>query len=263
MPAPPFALLLRRRLSSAVLLLAVPTLAAAQVTANRVRHYDELIWKQPYYRGPLKYGWSIGRAWYQGDLTDGLRGAKARTSLGVALSGTVWPNLEVGFDVQYIRLTARQDQVADRGYRFLTRLVEGTVVGRYYIERYQFDPALDSRDQGRSRWYRPFVVAGVGQALWWATTTGGPATLGPDSVANVSEQRYPAYTTVVPVGAGVGLRFSSQTWLAPELTYRFTFSDNLDDVGARRGNPKKNDGYWQFAVRFQYQPPRSRGKRLR
>jgi hypothetical protein len=235
----------------------------AQVTAGRVRRYDNLLWKQPYYRGPLKVGWSLGRTWYQGDLTSGLfKGPKARTSIGGAISSTVFPNLEAALEVQYIRLAAT-DQVAGRGYEMSTRLVEAVLLGRYYIEKYHFDPALDSREQGKRRWWRPFVVVGVGQALWWAKTTGGPAVLLPDSVANTSEQKYPAYTTVVPVGAGIGLRFSPLLWIAPEVTYRLAFSDNLDDVGKRRGNDARNDGYLQFALRFQYTPGRSMGKPLR
>ncbi len=242
-------------------LLTVPA-TYGQVRPGRVRYYDQLIWKQPYYRGPLKIGWSVGRAWYQGDLSSGLKGTKARTSVGGALSTTVWPNLEVALEVQYLRFEAT-DQVPGRGYQLKTRLIEAALLGRYYIERYHFDPALDSREQARRRWWRPFIVAGVGEALWWATTTGGPATIGPDSVANVPEQKYPAYATVVPVGAGIGVRVSPLLWVSPELTYRFAFTDNLDDVGARRGNPDRNDGYWQLALRFQYARPRSMGKPLR
>ena len=249
-----------QRLCFTSLLLAGAHTGFGQVTANRVRHTDDLIWKQPYYRGPLKIGWGLGRTWYQGDLTNGFKGTKGRNSVAAALSTTVWPNLEVALEVQYIRL-AGDDQVANRGYHFSTRLIEAALLGRYYIERYHFDPALDSREQRKSRWCRPFVVAGIGEALWWATTTGGPIVLS-DSTLNKPEQTYPAYATVVPVGAGIGLRFSPKLWISPELTYRFALTDNLDDVGARRGNPGRNDGYWQLAVRFQYIPARSRGKQL-
>jgi hypothetical protein len=235
--------------------------AYGQVQAGRVRYFDKFIWKQNYYRGPVKIGWSFGRTWYQGDLSNGLSGTKGRSSIGLALSSTVWPNLEAALEVQYLRFAAT-DQVADRGYRMTARLVEAALLGRYYFEKYQFDPALDSREQSKRRWWRPFLVVGVGQAMWWTKTTGGPATLGTDSVANVAEQKYPAFTAVVPVGAGIGLRVSPLLWVAPELTYRFAFTDNLDDVGARRGNPDRNDGYWQFALRFQYAKPRSRGKQL-
>ncbi len=232
-----------------------------QVTSNRVRHFDTRVWKQPYYRGPLKIGWSLGRTWYQGDLTSGLQGTKGRNGAGLALSTTVWPNLETALELQYIRLAA-DDQVVGRGYRFTSQLIEAALLGRFYLERYHFDPALDSREQNRTHWYRPFVVAGIGEVLWWAKTTGGPAVLN-DSIQNTPEQTYPAYATVVPVGAGIGLRFSPQLWIAPEVSYRFALTDNLDDVGARRGNPTRNDGYWQLALRFQYAPPRSRGKHLR
>lgn len=250
----------RRSVFFIAVLLLTPYLASAQVTAGRIRHFDDLIWKQPYYRGPLKIGWSLGRTWYQGDLTDGLRGSRGRNSIGAALSTTVWPNLEVALEGQYIRLAA-EDQVAGRGYRFATRLAEVAVLGRYYIERYHFDPALDAREQAKRSRYRPFVVAGVGEMLWWAATTGGPVVLG-DSTLNKPEQTYPAYATVIPVGAGVALRFSPLLWISPELTYRFALTDNLDDVGARRGNAGRNDGYWQLALRFQYAPPRSHGKHL-
>lgn len=230
------------------------------MTAGRVRHFDNLLWKQYYYRGPLKVGWALGRTWYQGDLTNGYSGSKGRNSIGVAVSGTVWPNLEAALEVQYIRLAA-DDQVAGRGYHFSTQLIEAALLGRYYFERYHFDPALDSRDLGRRRWWRLFVVAGVGEALWWTTLSGGPAVLG-DSVANVSEQKYPAYATVIPVGVGIGLRVSPLLWMSPEVTYRFALTDNLDDVGKLRGNAMRNDGYWQLAFRFQYTPARSSGKPL-
>ncbi len=250
---------LRLACVTAVLLL-VARPGFGQVKAGRIRHFDNLLWKQYYYRGPLKVGWSVGRTWYQGDLTNGARGTKGRNSVGLALSTTVWPNLEAAVEMQYIRLAAT-DQVAGRGYRFATHLIEVALLGRYYLERYNFDPALDSREQRQGHWYRPFVVAGVGEALWWASSTGGPAVLA-DSTQNGPEQRYPAYATVVPVGAGVGLRVSPLLWVSPEITYRFAFTDNLDDVGIRRGNPDRNDGYWQLALRFQYTPPRSRGKTL-
>ena len=235
--------------------------AWAQGPGRRVRHFDNLLWKQYYYRGPLKVGWGLGRTWYQGDLSSGLSGSDGRNSIGGALSAAVWPNLEAALEVQYLRL-AGTDQVTGRGYSFSTRLVEAVLLGRYYLERYTFDPALDSREQGKRRWYRPFVVAGVGEALWWVKSSGGPALLG-DSTANGPEQKYPAYATVVPVGAGIGMRFSPLLWISPELTYRFALTDNLDDVGARRGNPARNDGYWQLALRFQYELRRTHGKPLR
>ena len=252
---------LLRRFSALLILLLLARTGLGQVKAGRIRHFDDRIWKQYYYRGPLRYGFGVGRTWYQGDLTSGFRGSKSRSSIGVAVSSVVFPNLEAALEVQYLRFAA-DDQVPGRGYHLKTRLVEAALLGRYYIERYQFDPAADSRDMGKQRWWRMFVVAGVGEALWWAKTTGGPAFLN-DSIPNTqSEQKYPAYATIIPVGAGFALRVSPQLWLSPEVTYRFALTDNLDDVGARRGSPARNDGYWQLAFRFQYQPSRSMGKQL-
>lgn len=231
---------------------------------QRVRHYDDRIWKQPYYRGPLKIIVSAGRTWYQGDLTKFLGGAQGKSSIGLGASATVFPCLDAAVEAQYIRLTAT-DQVPDRGISFSSQLVELTLTGRYYLEKYHFDPALDSRDQARLRWWRPYVVVGVGSAFYWAAAKGGPAVpVGTDSLGNVitvpagHEQKYPAYTIVVPVGAGIGLRFSPKLWILPELSYRFTYTDNLDDVGKlRNGGTTGNDGYIQFAVRFLYEPHRS------
>lgn len=231
---------------------------------QRVRHYDNRIWKQPYYRGPLKIIVSTGRTWYQGDLTKFVSGARGKSSIGLGASATVFPCLDAAIEAQYIRLTA-VDQVPDRGLSFSSQLVELTLTGRYYLEKYLFDPALDSREQARSRWWRPYLVAGIGGALYWADAKGGPpATIGTDSLGNPitapigHEQKYPAYTIVVPVGVGVGLRFSPKLWILPELSYRFTYTDALDDVGKlRNGGATGNDGYIQFALRFLYEPRRS------
>lgn len=235
---------------------------------QRVRHYDDRIWKQPYYRGPLKIIVSVGRTWYQGDLTKFLTGARGKSSIGLGASTTVFPCLDAALEAQYIRLNA-VDQVPDRGLSFVSQLAELTLTGRYYLEKYQFDPALDSREQARSRWWRPYVMVGIGGALYWAQAKGGPpAVIGTDSLGTPitvpigHEQKYPGNTIVVPVGLGVGLRFSPKLWIMPELSYRFTYTDNLDDVGRlRNGGSTGNDGYLQFAFRFFYEP-RPSPKRL-
>jgi hypothetical protein len=231
---------------------------------ERVRHFDDRIWHQPYYRGPLKLIVSTGRTWYQGDLTKFIAGARGKSSIGIGASATVFPCLDAALETQYIRLTA-VDQVPDRGLSFRSQLVELTLTGRYYLEKYRFDAGTDSREQARSRWWRPYLMVGVGGALWWAEAKGGPqVAVGTDSLGSTitvpikSEQKYPAHTVIVPVGLGFALRFSPKMWILPEFSYRFTYTDNLDDVGLlRNGGSTGNDGYMQFALRFLYELRRS------
>lgn len=246
------------------LLLALSFFAALPAQAQRAKarhkYFDNLVWKQNYYRGPLKVGLSFGRSIYFGDLSEGIRGNRGHWSAGTGASYTVWPNLDAAVEAQYLRLEG-VDQLIDRGYHFRTSLIELTVVGRYYIEKYHFDPALDSREQMRQPRFRYFALLGVGGAQWWAKTYGGPEAATPGAPNFNGERTYPARTLVVPVGGGVSIRLSPLLWVLPEFSYRFTFTDDLDDVGKRRGGGR-NDGYAQFAVRFQYALPPPEGKHL-
>lgn len=251
-----FLLFFRSRAALLTLALAVSAFGAQAQRPERIKHQDDYIWHQPYYRGPLRYGVSFGRTVYYGDL-GGLSANTTRASYGLALSYTAFPNLDVAVEGQFIRLEA-EDQNRARNYRFHTEMAELTLVGRQYIERYRFDPALDSRDVANLPRYRFFGTLGAGLAVWWPTRTGGP----PDADALGHEQQYPAYSWLVPVGGGVSMRLSPRLWVLPELTYRFTFTDDLDDVGAKRGGGR-NDGYLQLAFRFQYQLPPPKGKSLR
>jgi hypothetical protein len=99
--------------------------------------------------------------------------------------------------------------------------------------------------------------------------------------------QYQKFHLVVPVGFGLGIQVTDQRQIGFEMSYRFTFTDYLDDVstryrdpnsftdpiaaaladrrpeigldkaraGTRRGNSGKNDGYLLFGVKVFHQLP--------
>ena len=133
---------------------------------------------------------------------------------------------------------------------------------------------------------RPYLLAGIGvtyfnpkgklDGIWYQL-----------QAQNTEGIEYQKFTLIVPVGFGLAYKISSQWQLGLELSYRFTFTDFLDDVstnyqdpnsfsnsvaealadrrpeigldkapaGSPRGNSDTNDGYLLFGVKVFHDLP--------
>ena len=133
---------------------------------------------------------------------------------------------------------------------------------------------------------RPYALAGLGftYANPRARLDGKWHALQPLHTEGIQYQKF---HLVVPLGFGLGIRVTDQWQLGFEMSYRFTFTDYLDDVSTRyrdpnsftdpvaadladrrpeigldkaqagtpRGNSGKNDGYLLFGVKVFHQLP--------
>jgi len=66
----------------------------------------------------------------------------------------------------------------------------------------------------------------------------------------------PSIIPVLPLGAGVRYRISSDLSIAAEFTYRFTFTDYLDGF-SKSADPNKNDFYYGYTVGLVYTPEKN------
>jgi hypothetical protein len=223
----------------ALLLVLVCSATGAFAQSTHQKLYSKLF-RSYYYPGPLAIHASGGAAFYNGDLSNNFDLKDPRGGLGVGVSYLVLPGISLGAEINYLRL-AGTDKLPQRGITFGAYLWEATAFARLL-------PIIDRMESPNDRraephLIKPYLLAGIGAARF--TSRSQPY--------EDREATYPKTTLVLPVGLGAVVRLSDYFSLLPEVSYRFTGSDLLDDVSAR-GNSGHNDGYLTAGLKVQFTP---------
>lgn len=203
-----------------------------------------------YFRGPWAITAGFGMAGYNGDICGGLKCNTLRYVYSLGLNYKVWPRTVFGAELSYFNLQAT-DNNAQRNISFTSTNYELDVYGRFYFVE---DIVRVAADRSRKpKRLKPYVHLGIGGLLYNPVSTYGPLT---DSANILSEGRtYPGITFVIPAGFGLSYSFSHRVSILAELTYKYTFTDYLDDVGAVRGKSTGlNDSYGMFNLKLQLAP---------
>ncbi|WP_177189859.1 outer membrane beta-barrel protein [Hymenobacter actinosclerus] len=254
---------LRSFLPAAALLLTTAAthsaLAQSLSPERRPRHYDKQ--GRLYYKGPVRFTLGGGVGYYNGDLTSRLGDQFLGPSLSAGLLYQFHPHWQVGGEVSYLQLGAK-DYLPERGLAFQGKNGVGTAFVRWEPLT---DPGAYSLPAGQSALIKPYLKVGVGLALYSPKAYRGterpsgnltPAYLKPE------RYDYPALALTLPVGVGVTVRLTSRLNASLEGSYSLTTTDQLDDIStfiptgseSSRSASSLNDNYGQLELKLEYAP---------
>lgn len=225
-----------------------------------------------------------GLSKYFGELSNDRALGDVNPYLSLGLSLPIKSKFFLRPEISYYQISAadadlpENDSRRTRNLSFKSHNWEASLMAVY---------GLYSQRQGRkSPSFRPYVMAGVGFTYFnpQAELDGVWYELQPLFTEGID---YKKFMAILPLGAGLGYQINDGIQIALELSYRFTFTDYLDDVsmtyrdpllisdpiaraladrrpeiglekapaGSRRGNSDSNDGYMFMGLKVFYQLP--------
>ncbi len=240
---------------------------------------------QTFYQYHKSGQWTLyaggGLSKYFGELSNDRKLGDVNPHFTIGVSIPIRPKLFVRPEVSFYRLSAadsdlpEEDSRRTRNLSFKSNNWEATVMAAYGLYA-----------QGSQSLFKPYIMGGVGITYFnpQAKLDGVWYELQPLFTEGIDYQKFIA---VIPVGAGLGFKLNEQIEVALEMSYRFSFTDYLDDAsmtyrdpllitdpiaaaladrrpevglekapaGSQRGNPDSNDGYMFMGVKVFYQLP--------
>ncbi|MFY0608505.1 MAG: outer membrane beta-barrel protein [Cyclobacteriaceae bacterium] len=165
------------------------------------------------YRGELKHNGSI-----QNEISNLSLGVEAR----------LLPKIGVRFEVGRYNIRGHDKHAPDssfakqRNLSFKSANYEASIQGIFFLNKYAANytkrPKCD-----------PYLLLGIGGTYISPTTTLGGEKYNLFDTKTESTD-YNRLTLIIPAGAGLKWKINPFTNLSTEITYRYTFSDFLDDV---------------------------------
>lgn len=204
-----------------------------------------------YFRGPITYTLGGGMTAYRGDLSSGLIGTNS-LGYGISIGANykTWPRIAFGGEFSYFTLSGK-DFDSQRSISFTSTNMELLAYGRFYFVDETVRVAPDRKKERDLVFFKPYFTTGIGFLLYNPVSTSSNAAF--DSLKVTEGKSYPGYGPVIPVGLGFAICPTHRLSFVLEASYRFTFTDHLDDVSARGNSPKK-DGYGFVSFKVQYCP---------
>lgn len=195
------------------------------LTLNGQSFYSRKIekpWSLSLHVGPTQYFGDLYSFWEYND------GIQPKWNLGLAYHKILDKNFKLRLNTSFIKL-AGQDRLSDpketrinRNLHFRSNIFEVSGMIEYYLKD------LWTKRSRRPVW-NPYIYLGLGLA------TNNPKTeLDGEWIAlrplAIEQNPYSSIITVVPFGIGFKYKLTPLLDLTVEGTYRFTFSDYMDDI---------------------------------
>nr|WP_262898909.1 outer membrane beta-barrel protein [Hymenobacter piscis] len=222
---------------------------------RRRRHYDGQA--RAYYRGPVRFTLGGGLGYYNGDLTSSPADQFFGPSFTGGLQYQTHPHWQVGGEVSYIRLGAK-DYLPARGLAFQSHNLAGIGFVRWEPLH---DEGLYASPRRAAALFKPYLKAGAGLVLYSPRAFRGTARpSGNFTPAYLAAERndYPALALTLPLGVGFTVRLTPKLGASLEGTYSFTSTDQLDDISPasspQRSVSALNDGFGQLELKLEYAP---------
>ena len=234
--------------------------------------------------GALTFYVGGGLSKYFGELSNDRALGDVNPHITIGVSLPIKPKFFIRPEISFYRISAADGDLPEndsrrvRNLSFRSNNWEASVLAVY---------GLYSQGRNRSNSpLRPFVMAGIGFTYFnpQAQLDGVWHELQPLFTEGID---YKKFIPVIPIGAGLGFQASDHIQVALEMSYRFTFTDYLDDVsmtyrdpllisdpiaraladrrpeiglekapaGSPRGNSDSNDGYMFIGLKVFYQLP--------
>lgn len=210
-----------------------------------------------YYEGPLNIVLGGGLSAYQGDLCNNLSCMGLQPySFSAGANYNMYARLVFGAELQYNKLNGK-GRFFDFDYAFNSVNWEFNAYTRFYL---LYDVVRTSSDRLKHpRRFKPYVSLGA-SLLYYNYEFNREVTL-VDSVIKqddspyyeLEKRNYPAFGFAVPVGIGAEIRILPELSIVPELNYRFTMSDYLDDLPLK-DNTYNLDGYYTLSLKIEITP---------
>lgn len=191
-----------------------------------------------YAQRKAKIALGSGTTYYQGDLTDGFLNNLYRPTISLGVSYYVHPLISIRGEVTQGWIGAADSLVSDpirsvRNLHFRSPITDFSL--QLVIELFE-DKGI-GKSLGSSSHFSPYIFGGIGgfafrpralyQGEWFdlqALGTEGQFLIG------ASTGPYSRFQINLPVGVGLEYRFAKNWGLQLEASYRYLFTDYLDDV---------------------------------
>ncbi len=176
-----------------------------------------------------------GKVGYSGDLSHGRAFQPGLASASMGVEARLLSRLSARFEARWFNISGSDSRAEDdfslqRNLSFRSSNIEIELSGMYYfLNAYQ------------GMYYKrkpidPYVSLGVGLVFHNPKTDLDGTTYALRDF-NTEGRNYGGSAFIVPVGLGAKLALNEFVNLIPELSYRLTFSDYLDDVSGTYGGP--------------------------
>lgn len=227
---------------------------------------------------------------YRGDLKHDAKFQTAFSNWSLGMEARLLSKVAARAELGLMGIKAQDSDAPDssfaaqRNLSFESLNWEFSLQGVFFMKPY--------KKNYHKRWQMdPYLLAGIG-ATWMSPTTTLDSTKYRLYQYETEGRSYSRLAVVVPVGAGIKFRINPFLNLITEFSYRFAFTDYLDDVsgdfpesypdeitsrlsnrksevgvinpdayaqlvpGAPRGNDARFDGYWLLNLKMEwYLPP--------
>lgn len=185
-----------------------------------------------------KIAFGTGTTYYNGDITDGFTNNLYRPTISLGLSYYIHPIVSIRGEINQGWIGAADSLVSDpirsqRNLHFRSPITDFSV---QVVVEFLEDGSI-GKSLGKSIHFTPYVFGGIGgyafrpkglyQGTWYdlqALGTEGQFLIG----SNLSP--YPRFQLNIPFGGGIEYRFGKNWGLEVEASYRYLFTDYLDDV---------------------------------
>ncbi len=163
------------------------------------------------------------------------------------------PYVGISGTIDYVKLGAvEKDPNAPLNLAFESEVIE--VSGSLVINLLDSYAGSGNYRSKRKRFAVPYFRIGVGGLYYTATSFPANGNLDDTQSTYDPEQDYPAFAAVVPVGGGIRFYINDEFSIAPEIAYRVTSTDFLDNIGPITSGGGRRDEYAVVAVKLQYTP---------
>lgn len=173
----------------------------------------------------------LGFASYRGELQHTGKVQSEVSNLSLGLEARLLSKIGLRAELGYYSIRGNDTHAADSSYEkqrnlsFEARNWELSLQGIFYMRKYH--------DVYYKRWQLdPYLMAGVGVTLISPTASFAEQQIKLFDLETEGVD-YSRITAIIPLGAGLKFRVNPFLNFITEITYRFTFSDYLDDVSTR------------------------------
>jgi len=180
----------------------------------------------------------LGFASYRGELKHNSSFQHQVSNLSLGVEARLWSRVAARVELGRYYIQGSDRHAADssfarqRNLSFHSVNYEASIQGIFYMRKYA--GAYYKRHR-----LDPYLMAGVG-----TTFISPQADLGGQSYdlykLHTEDKTYSRWTMIIPVGAGLKWRLTPFMNFITEVTYRYTFSDHLDDVSGNYPNSYPN-----------------------
>lgn len=191
-----------------------------------VQAQDFLSWQMNdrYFSGQVGFGFAS----YRGELKHNGSIQNEISNLSVGLEARLWSKVAARFELGRYGIRGNDKHAPDSSYAqqrnlsFTSANYEASLQAVFFMKKYKGDYYKRHR-------LDPYLFLGVG-----GTFISPKAKLGSTYYnlydIKTEDESYSRFTAIIPFGAGLKWRITPFLNFNTEITYRYTFSDHLDDV---------------------------------